>query len=54
MTSPTQEPRYYLISETDPRIRIFAGSTREAACMRLIHAQHNSPYARYRIASEEN
>lgn len=49
---PPVTARYYLISEADPRIRIFAGSSEEGARIRLMHAQHSSPYARYYITTE--
>lgn len=49
---PPVTAQYYLASETDPRIRIFAGSSEEGARIRLMHAQHNNPYARYYITTE--
>lgn len=50
----TRPTTYYLVSETNPGIRILAGTTEQAARFRLMHAQHNDRFARYYITTDEN
>lgn len=49
MYSAADSDRFYLESETYPGVRIFAGMSEREARMRLMHAQHNDRFARYRI-----